>query len=460
MEFLKILLYLFVFVISLGFLITIHELGHLTAAKIFKVYCYEFSIGMGPKVYQRKPNKDKGQETLFTIRAAPIGGYVSMAGEDLEDAEGVDPDIVVAKDRTLEGKSRWKQIIIMAAGVFMNFVIGFILFALNYTCCTQTAYNYASNSVIVSANSVAEKAGLQTGDQIILIKESFYCLDNDGYLPSEATYTINSETITRYAYTDAPESYTDYNSTVSSILSGVYYNTNAADGYVQYSPKTAGDVRKAVFTFVRDGEEKTAEIETKAAYSKAYFFSKETLSWGTIGVGCDYTEFRYSFGEGMKVAGKTWGEGCGAVVNGLASLFTPAGWKNIGGIVATFEISAIAMESGISTFLYLWGLLSVNLGIVNLFPFPGLDGWSILITIVEQVVIWFKKLALKIKGNIKNKDMTPEQKAEYKKSISQIDLKKAVWYQKAKRIVSTVGLILIIVLAVLLIIKDLIFPII
>ena len=73
------------FVLGLSLLIFIHEFGHFIFAKLFKVYCLEFSIGMGPSIISKKFKKD--EETTYSIRALPIGGYVSMAGETLDSAE-------------------------------------------------------------------------------------------------------------------------------------------------------------------------------------------------------------------------------------------------------------------------------------------------------------------------------------------------------------------------------------
>lgn len=67
------------FVVSLSALISIHELGHLSMAKLFKVYCFEYSIGFGPALLHKRR---KGGETYFSIRAIPFGGYVSMFGEE------------------------------------------------------------------------------------------------------------------------------------------------------------------------------------------------------------------------------------------------------------------------------------------------------------------------------------------------------------------------------------------
>ena len=102
-------------------IVTVHEGGHLIAAKIFNVYCSEFSIGMGPEIF-RKKNK----ETDFTLRWLPIGGYCSMAGES-EDGLEERTKIEVPKERTIKGIAKWKQVIIYLAGVTMNFIMGYLV---------------------------------------------------------------------------------------------------------------------------------------------------------------------------------------------------------------------------------------------------------------------------------------------------------------------------------------------
>lgn len=109
----------FIFLIML--IVTVHEGGHLLFAKLFNVYCSEFSIGMGPELY-RKKNK----ETDFVIRLLPIGGFCSMAGES-EDLVEKRKKIDVPKERTIKGCDKWKQVIIYLAGVVMNFILGFVV---------------------------------------------------------------------------------------------------------------------------------------------------------------------------------------------------------------------------------------------------------------------------------------------------------------------------------------------
>ena len=465
----SIVLNILIFIVSLGALIVIHELGHLMTAKLFKVYCYEFSIGMGPALYSHKPNKDKGQETAFSIRAFPIGGYVSMAGEDLEDAEGVDPTILVPKDRTIEGKAHYKRIIIMAAGVCMNFILGFVMLLINYSCCTQTSYLYDSNQIVVVDDSKSYNVGLRTGDRITSISEEFYYIQPNGGYNSTPDKSIPETSVTRYAYESDSEidSYLDLNHTLSYLLSRdysngiIYYTADAADSYEVIKPLNEGDKRVFYITYSSvEQENLQTQIEVTASYQKPSSSSfKSYLMYDSVGIGASYTQYKYSFGEALEVAGSRWAYYCSAIFLGVGSLFNPANWGQVGSIISIFQISSSAVSAGIGSFLNLWAIISVNLAILNLLPFPGLDGWQIVITIGEWIALGIRKL----KGNtldkrLANKNLSEEEIRKIKQDEQAKEIKRKKTYDKVKGIMSTVGLILLIGLSIVLIVKDFIFP--
>lgn len=100
-------------ILLFGFLIAAHEFGHFITAKLSGVKVNEFAIGMGPKLFAKQ-----GKETLYTLRLFPIGGYCAMEGED-EDSD--DP-------RSFQRAKTGKKFLIMAAGAFMNFVVGLLIF--------------------------------------------------------------------------------------------------------------------------------------------------------------------------------------------------------------------------------------------------------------------------------------------------------------------------------------------
>jgi len=110
-------MYLVLAILIFGVLIAIHEFGHFMAARACGVRVNEFAIGMGPAIWTRQ-----GKETLYALRALPIGGYCAMEGED---AESDDP-------RAFGNQSRGKRFVILAAGAAMNFLLGFLIVLLLY----------------------------------------------------------------------------------------------------------------------------------------------------------------------------------------------------------------------------------------------------------------------------------------------------------------------------------------
>ena len=113
------------FILILGVIVLVHEFGHFIFAKMFGVHVYEFSIGMGPKIWGTKPKK-KGK-TPLNIRAFPIGGYVSLAGEEVDSD---DDKKIPVKDR-LYSKPKWQRFLIMFFGAGNNFILALlILFSL------------------------------------------------------------------------------------------------------------------------------------------------------------------------------------------------------------------------------------------------------------------------------------------------------------------------------------------
>ena len=153
----SVILNIILFILILGVIVFIHEFGHFTFAKLTGVYVYEFSIGMGPKLWSKK-----GKETEYSLRAIPIGGFCQMAGEDMED----DDLKKIPKDKRLQSKSVWQRFLIMFFGAGNNFISAvLILFFL--------ALIWGGNSMTPKITEVtkdypAQKAGIQAGD---IVKE-------------------------------------------------------------------------------------------------------------------------------------------------------------------------------------------------------------------------------------------------------------------------------------------------
>ena len=109
------------FILILGVIILIHEFGHFIFAKKAGIYVYEFSIGMGPRIFKWTRKND---ETEYSIRLIPIGGFVQMAGEEIED----DPE--VPKDKKFSVKTFGQKFMTVIAGIMNNFLLAIFLFFL------------------------------------------------------------------------------------------------------------------------------------------------------------------------------------------------------------------------------------------------------------------------------------------------------------------------------------------
>ena len=145
------------FILILGVIVLVHEFGHFIFAKMFGIYVYEFSIGMGPKIFSKR-RKNKNDETEYCIRAIPIGGFVSLAGEEVDD------DDSVPVDRKLYAKPAWQRFLVMFFGAGNNFIFAvLILFAIG---AIWGAPDMKPTFTAVEAGYPAYEAGLEAGDVV------------------------------------------------------------------------------------------------------------------------------------------------------------------------------------------------------------------------------------------------------------------------------------------------------
>ena len=180
--------YILLTIVTLSLLILIHETGHFMMARAFGVTVREFAIGMGPKLISHKSKKNG---IVYSLRAFPIGGFVTMAGED-EDSED---------ENALNKKPVWKRMVITAAGAVMNIILGIILMLVVVTSspriCGTTVLRFAENGAL------SDKSGLMIGDEILKVEnarvhtasELAYEIMRNGTEPLELTVKRNSEKI-------------------------------------------------------------------------------------------------------------------------------------------------------------------------------------------------------------------------------------------------------------------------
>lgn len=170
-------LYILLAIAIFGILILVHEFGHYITARIFKVKINEFSIGMGPKLFSKKSKKT---DIAYSLRALPIGGFVSMAGEDEES----DDENAVSK------KPAWQRFIIIIAGATMNILTGIIAMVLLVSFSSSWAIGGTQVGMIPDEyESYAAQSGLQVGDKIVKID------DTRVHYTTDLVYTVLEECV-------------------------------------------------------------------------------------------------------------------------------------------------------------------------------------------------------------------------------------------------------------------------
>lgn len=176
------------FILILGITVMVHEFGHFIFAKRAGVHVYEFSIGMGPRLY--KWNR-KNDETEYSIRLFPIGGYVQMAGEDNEDDEKL------PKEKLMQSKTWFQRFMIIIAGIMFNFIMAIVILffiALFNGAPRKNAYIGA-----LEEGYPASTSGLEIGDEITHVNEKrvsssdILMLELELNKGKEITFTVEKE---------------------------------------------------------------------------------------------------------------------------------------------------------------------------------------------------------------------------------------------------------------------------
>src|SRR3972149_4145514 len=153
---------LVIFIICIGILIFVHELGHFVAARMKGIRVLKFSLGFGPKIIGKKVG-----ETEYQISALPLGGYVKMAGEDVTEETTMGPD-------EFPSKSILDRATVVLAGPIMNIIIAFLFMPLVFFIGIKMPAFLEEPPIVglVEEGSPAEIGGIQTGDRIVKINSS------------------------------------------------------------------------------------------------------------------------------------------------------------------------------------------------------------------------------------------------------------------------------------------------
>ena len=315
------------FISILVVLVLIHEFGHYFAAKKTGVYVEEFGFGFPPRVFGRKFG-----ETLYSINLLPIGGFVKLFGEEYhEKTEKID-NKKIPKERAFVNKKPWQKTIIICAGVIMNFLLGWVLISYLLTTGIPSPTGVAIEEV--QPNSPALEAGLQKGDRFVSIKH-----DN-----TKKDIVLTNDLIS---------------------------NAN----------KFAGD--KVEVTIERKGQQQTVFImprkdppEGQGSMGVVISQLVETKKYPW------YTAPYYGLIEAANMTKMIAVE----LLKIPASLISKSAPKvEFSGPIGIAKVVGEARQYGINALLQITALLSLNLAVINILPFPALDGGRLVFVIYEWV---------------------------------------------------------------------------
>lgn len=333
-------------IIFLSILVFVHELGHFLAGKYFGLWIEEFGVGLPPRAWGRKIG-----ETIYSINWLPFGGFVKIYGENREDEEAAEEvviqsqiseevisstdrgteilieesetDILVGpdKNRSFNSLLIWKRIIILSAGVIMNFLLGWFIISLVFSVGVPQAIVVTE----VQPNSPASSAGIVPGDYIL--------------------------------------------------------NTKSVDELIGFINVHAGE--KIILEIKRDGKAMNLEVVPRLNPP----VHEGALGIGLIEAGVPRENIFKALWDGLKVSLQTLRSIVLALSHLIKGVFL--GEKGLlSGVTGPVGIVKITTEAGSMGFIYLLQLLaliSLNLAIINILPFPALDGGRLLFLIIEKI---------------------------------------------------------------------------
>lgn len=350
-------------IVIFGIIVTVHEFGHFICAKLSGIKVLEFSVGMGPKIIQRQ----KG-ETMYSLRILPVGGYCAMEGEDSTDE---DP-------RSFRNAKLWKRMIVLVAGAFMNFVLGFcVLIPMvsmmdDVPTTTISGFTGIKNDENLPAGFRCRTLAWRFGKRLSVTDMNEEIPDSEmgygGWLNDDGSVIYYSSSNEKLRKGDKILSIDGTRVFSTLDLSFIFETASAKDGKRSVIVKRDGKkikIDNVEFHNSIDGDE----------WDFGLIYNKKTPLTVIKGSSDIFMSMSHIVGLSLKqlVTGKVEKEAVSGPV----------------GVVS--EINEVATQKTenksdiIFNLFYITALITINVGIFNLLPVPGLDGGRLLFCFIELV---------------------------------------------------------------------------
>lgn len=381
------------FIFVFGLIVLVHEFGHFIFAKRGGIFVREFSIGMGPKLFYHRKNG-----TTYTVRLLPIGGYVRMAGEGEDEAElspGM-PLSLVLNDAGIVTKINPTKKIQLPNSIPVELITCDLedkLFIKGYENGNESEekiYPVASDATIV------EEDGIET--QIAPKDVQFQSASLGRRMMTNFAGPMNNFILafvlfTLIAFLQGGQPAPDPIGTIGSVVQDspaakagiepgdrvVKVNGEETPNFDAMSQKITPNVGKEITVIVRDQDGNERELMMTPEKSET------NPKQGVIGVGLASVIEPLSFMGKIKYGVLQTGKNSLAIFKALGDLVTGFSLNKLGGPVMIFKLSESVAKTGLISILFFTATLSVNLGIMNLVPLPGLDGGKLVLNVLEGV---------------------------------------------------------------------------
>ena len=323
--------FILVFIVGIAILILAHEFGHFIVAKKNGVLVEEFGFGFPPRLFGKKIG-----ETIYSINLIPLGGFVRLYGEDMD--QKIDQKL---KDRAFGNKKIWQRSLILVAGVVMNLVVGALFLAASYFMgMPQPVESLPQGTKAdvfitqVMSSSPAQKSGIKMGDKVVGVIDA----------------------------------------------TGKYFSISRANVFQKLIEQNKG--KKITLKIIRDGKNMDVSIVPRIS---------PPAGEGAIGVALTNTIIkRYSFLKSIWLGFKSALYFFGLIFYSLGVLVVKLfSHQHVGevvsGPVGIFVLMKQMAGLGISYLCYFWAFLSINLAVINILPLPALDGGRLFFLLIEKI---------------------------------------------------------------------------
>ena len=379
------------FILALGILVFVHELGHFLVAKKAGIRVERFSLGFPPKMIGVQVG-----ETEYCLSWIPLGGYVKVAG-----MADVGNEKTTGAPWEYPSKPVGVRMAVIAAGPFMNFVFAFVALVGLFLAFGQDTID--STAVYPLPDSVAAAAGVEYGDRIVRIDgqavrymhEVSERLEDSGAQGVQLDVERDRRVIgLELAAGEAGYGLQFLRPTlVGSIEPGrpaAAADLQLGDRIVEVGGQSvlswdemSTEIRRypgqpITLVWERDGQRMEREITPDA-----YPAGADTV--GLIGIGAHYARVEVGFGEAVVRAGQTVLRFSLVILDVLGGLFADERYKELGGPLLIAQMAGQTAERGMDQYISFLAMLSVNLAILNLLPIPVLDGGHLVFLILEAV---------------------------------------------------------------------------